>query len=102
MIKHQITLILLFFSLVGFGQKVFVASNQSDADFLVYETEDASEANWVVMKTEWENQAINGVWFYTDNKGDADIKIYYVTDKAKADKVEAYTDFATGIKFKLD
>lgn len=90
------------FSLLGYSQEVFVVSHQSEADYLIFETDDASEADWVVMKAKYKNQAINGVWFLTDIKGDADFKIYYVTDKSQADKVVAYTDFATAIKFKLE
>jgi hypothetical protein len=90
------------FSLLGYTQEVFVVSHQSEADYLIYETDNASEADWVVMKAKFKNQAVNGVWYLTDNKGEADFTIFYVTDKAKADKVVAYTDFATGIKFKLD
>lgn len=97
-----ITLALLLFSLVGYGQQIFVTSHQSEADYLIYETDVESEADWIVMKTEWKNQAINGIWYFTNAKEGADLKVFYAMGKAQADKLVFYTEFNTSIVFKLD
>lgn len=51
------------------------------------------------MKTAWENQAKNGVWYFTRWKNQADLILYITKDKYEADKIVFVTEWSSEIKF---
>ena len=99
--KGLMLLSLFAVSLMSQGQSIYITKNKAEADFKIFiEKEWESKADWVVMKTEWESSAGNGVWFFTDTKSRADIVIYIEENRNSADKVVFYTTWSTNIKFK--
>ena len=70
-----------------------------EVDFKIYITDKRNEADWIVMKTSWKNEAKNGKWFFTDWKNEADIKVFITTNKNEANKIVCFTTWTTNIKF---
>ena len=84
------SIILFMFSpLFSFSQRVYVVSNRSEADLIVYKTKYVSEAHLVVSKTD--NPAVADTtmffWYLVDSKKSADPGwiIYYTNKKQEAD-----------------
>jgi len=98
-------MLLSLFALTSFcyGQKIYITDTESEADYKIFIEKDfQNNADWIIMKTEWENDAKDGRWFFTDWRNEADLIIFIEDNRNEADKVVYYTEWSTNIKFKLD
>jgi hypothetical protein len=100
MFKPVIALfIFTLFTLSVFAQKVFYTKNKTEAKVIIYITTKEYEANWIVLKTKWSNQAEKGIWYKVKYKNQADLIVLVTTNKYEADKVVYFTDYKSKIKF---
>jgi len=75
---------------------VYIATDRTQADFVVYEEDSEAFADFLVYEEENRLYATEeGVWFFVENRGIADFSIYLTQSKGDADFVIAYTDSPT-------
>ena len=71
----SITFVIFFFE--AKSQVIYTTEWKSEANKKVYVTENASEADIIVFKSDWKSDAQkdSGIWFFTEWKTEADILV---------------------------
>ncbi len=92
--------LLLFTAFVIFitevkSQVIYTTDWKNEANKKVYVTENPSEADIIVFKSDWKSDAQkdSGIWFFTEWKTEADILVYYTEWRSEADLVICYTTY---------
>jgi len=75
---------------------VFITTDRSLADFIVYEESSEAFADFLVYEEENRLYATDeGIWFFVENRGIADFNIFLNKEKGGSDFVFAFTDSPT-------
>lgn len=96
--KHLLLLSsFLTLSAAAQAQIVYQAPARSDGEVRVYVTQYRSEADLLVFKTENIGEARSsgntGVWYFSDIRSTADKRIYITDNRADSDVTVAYTPY---------
>lgn len=89
-----ISILLLMMSYQAFSGNVFIVKHKSDADVVVYVTNNRydNNLNLLVYVTRDKNEAKNcdEVWYRVNYSSEANIKIYFTKNKSEADIIVSY------------
>jgi len=79
-IMKPFLLLLLFFPLSSYAQKIFSVEYQNQADIKVFVVDYENQCDLKVFKVDYSNQASgnSGLWYFVDYANQADKKIYFV------------------------
>ena len=83
---------------IASAQKIYISPVRENAMLVIYITQNEYEADWVVMKTEYENQAGQGVWFFTKWEKFSNLSIYITDKKYEANKIIFFTKYRSKIR----
>ena len=97
--KQIFIILFLLFGVKSFSQKVFYTNNPNEAKYKIFITQNEYDANWIVLKTNWNKNVKKGIWFEVKYKNEADIIVFVVAEKYLADKVVFFTEYESKIKY---
>ncbi len=77
------------------AQVIYETKFKNEATKKVYITDNPSEANIIVFKSEWKSDAKkeSGLWFFTEWKNEADMLVYFTEIRSESDIVIYYTTY---------
>lgn len=77
------------------AQVIYETKIKEEATKKVYVTDNPSEANIIVFRSEWKSDATkdSGMWFFTEWKNEADMLIYFTGMRSEADLIICYTTY---------
>jgi hypothetical protein len=86
---------ILFLSVYGHAQQVYICKIKSDADIKVWITNYKNEATLKVFVTDYKSDAkgFKGIWYFTKYQSDAAWKIFYTKYKSEADIIIFFTKY---------
>ena len=94
-LKVFTTIAIIFLLTETRAQVVYETKAKHEATKKVYVTDNPSEANIIVFKSEWKSDAAkeSGLWFFTEWKNEADMLIYFTEIRSEADLIICYTTY---------
>lgn len=98
----QFTFLLVLLALTSFksvAQKVYYTQSKSDADLVVCEVKQKTDANIVVKKIKYDVEVKKGFWMEVKTRNEADLVVYISKNNTTEVKKIYFTKYDDEVKY---